>query len=96
MNKKDTHKAVAITYDQARGRAPKAVARGRGYLADKIVAIARQHHVPLHQDSNLVDVLEILEPGAEIPPELYLAVAEILAFVYRLNRKYTPSCNSST
>jgi flagellar biosynthesis protein len=96
MKNKDTNKAVAITYDQNHGRAPKVVARGRGHLADKIVAIARQHNVPLQRDSNLAGVLELLEPGTEIPPELYYAVAEVLAFVYRMNRKYTPSCNSST
>ena len=91
MDKKTTNKAVAITYDQSRNRAPKVVARGRGHLADKIVAIARQHNVPLHEDDNLAEMLELLEPGTQIPPELYLAVAEILAFVYRMNRKYTPS-----
>lgn len=96
MNKKDTNKAVAVTYDRAHGRAPKVVARGRGHLADRIVAIARQHNVPLHQDSNLAGILELLEQGTEIPPELYFAVAEVLAFVYRMNRKYTPPCNSST
>ncbi len=96
MNKKDTKRAVAVTYNQAHGRAPKVVARGRGHLADKIVAIARQHNVPLHKDENLANVLALLEPGSEIPPELYYAVAEVLAFVYRMNRKYTISCNSST
>jgi len=96
MKKKDTPKAVAVTYDQNRDKAPKILARGRGHLADKIVAIARQHDIPLHHDSNLAGVLELLEPGTEIPPELYQAVAEILAFVYRLNRKYIPSCDSST
>lgn len=96
MIKKDTKKAVALTYDQTRDRAPKIVARGRGHLAEKIVAIARQHDVPLHHDSNLADIMELLEPGTEIPPELYQAVAEILVFVYRLNQQYIPSCSSST
>ena len=90
MNRKDRKKAVALTYDQNRDKAPKIVARGRGHLAEKIMTIARQHHIPLQQDSDLATLLEILEPGTEIPPELYQAVAEILAFVYRLNQEYTP------
>ena len=55
-----------------------------------------QHHVWLHQDSTLADVLEILETGAKVPPELYLAVTEILVFVYRMSHKYMPPCNPST
>ena len=90
MNRKDRKKAVALTYDQNLDNAPKIVARGRGHLAEKIMAIARQHHIPLQQDSDLATLLELLEPGTEIPPELYQAVAEILAFVYGLNQEYTP------
>jgi flagellar biosynthesis protein len=90
MNREDPKKAVALVYDQSLDNAPKIVARGRGLLAEKIMAIARQHHIPLQQDTELAALLELLEPGTEIPPELYQAVAEILAFVYRLNQEYTP------
>jgi flagellar biosynthesis protein len=90
MNRKESKKAVALTYDQRLDKAPKVVARGRGHMAEKIMTIARQNNIPLQQDSELAAVLELLEPGTEIPPELYQAVAEILAFVYRLNQEYAP------
>ena len=90
MSRKESQKAVALSYDQSLDKAPKVVARGRGHMAERILTIARQNHIPLQQDSELVAVLELLEPGTEIPPELYQAVAEILAFVYKLNKEYTP------
>ena len=85
--KKKTSKAVALTYDTPKDKAPRVVAKGKGYLADKIIEVARQHDVPLYEDQNLVQVLEALDIETEIPPELYQAVAEVLAFIYRLNQK---------
>ena len=85
--KKKTSKAVALTYDNQKDKAPRVVAKGKGYLADKIIEIAKQHDVPLYEDQNLVQVLEALDIETEIPPELYQAVAEVLAFIYRLNNK---------
>jgi flagellar biosynthesis protein len=83
MNK--SSKAVALKYDAKKDRAPKVVAKGRGEIAEKIVAIAKANHVPLYEDKNLSQILEALELETAIPPELYRAVAEVLAFVYRLN-----------
>jgi flagellar biosynthesis protein len=80
-------KAVALKYDGKKDKAPRVVARGRGAIAEKIMAVARENHVPLHEDQNLVQILEALELETEIPPELYRAVAEVLAFIYRLNGK---------
>lgn len=54
---------------------------------DKIIEIAKQHDIPLYKDKNLVQLLEALEIETEIPPELYQAVAEVLAFIYRLNQR---------
>ncbi len=85
--KKKTSKAVALTYDAGKNKAPRVVAKGKGYLADKIIEIAKQHDVPLYEDKNLVQVLEALDLETEIPPELYRAVAEVLAFIYRINNK---------
>lgn len=82
-------KAAALRYDPSRAGAPTVAAKGRGYVAEAITAIAREHHVPIHQDPNLVEVLDALDLDLEIPPELYRAVAEVLAFVYRLNGKVT-------
>ena len=80
-------KAVALKYDEKKDRAPRVIAKGRGKIAEKIVAIAKANNVPLYEDKNLVQILEALDLKTEIPPELYRAVAEVLAFVYRLNGK---------
>jgi flagellar biosynthesis protein len=80
-------KAVALSYQAGKDRAPRVVAKGRGYLAERIIALAREAGIPLQTDHDLVQLLEALDLEAEIPPELYRAVAEILAFVYRLNRR---------
>jgi flagellar biosynthesis protein len=80
-------KAVALKYDGQKDRAPRIMAKGRGDIAEKIMDIAKEHDVPLYQDQNLVQILEALDLETEIPPELYRAVAEVLAFIYRLNGK---------
>lgn len=85
MKKKS--KAVALTYDKDKDAAPRVMAKGRGQVAEKIIETARAHHVPLVKDENLVQVLDALDLETQIPPELYRAVAEVLAFVYRLNAK---------
>jgi flagellar biosynthesis protein len=83
MKKKS--KAVVLKYDKEKDATPRITAKGRGYVAEQIVEIARVHNVPLHEDKNLVQVLEALDLETEIAPELYRAVAEVLAFIYRLN-----------
>lgn len=78
-------KAVALKYEKEKDAAPRIVAKGRGFVAQKIIETARAHGVPLYEDKNLVQVLEALDLETEIPAELYRAVAEVLAFIYRLN-----------
>ena len=78
-------RAVALKYEKEKDAAPRVVAKGRGFVAQKIIEAARAHGVALHEDKNLVEVLEALDLETEIPPELYRAVAEVLAFIYRLN-----------
>jgi flagellar biosynthesis protein len=78
-------KAVALKYDHQKNKAPRVIAKGRGDIAEKIIEVARAHNVPLYEDKNLIQLLETLELETEIPPELYRAVAEVLAFIYRLN-----------
>ncbi len=80
-------KAVALKYDDKKNKAPRVIAKGRGEIAEKIIEVAKAHNVPLVEDKNLVQLLEALELETEIPPELYRAVAEVLAFIYRLNGK---------
>ncbi|MEJ2729547.1 MAG: EscU/YscU/HrcU family type III secretion system export apparatus switch protein [Deltaproteobacteria bacterium] len=78
-------KAVAIKYEMDKDAAPRVVAKGKDFIAEKIIETARAHNVPLYEDKNLVQVLEALDLDTQIPPELYRAVAEVLAFIYRLN-----------
>ncbi len=79
-------KAVALRYNQERDNAPRVVAKGAGVLADKIIEIAKRHGVPVEENTPLADALFRVELNKEIPPELYLAVAEVLAFVYSKRR----------
>ena len=80
-------KAVALKYNEKKDGAPRVTASGRGDVAKKIIEIAKAHNVPLYEDKNLVQVLEALDLEVEIPPNLYRAVAEVLAFIYQLNAK---------
>jgi flagellar biosynthesis protein len=88
MTEKKTGKAVALTYEKGAG-APTVVASGKGRLAERILAAAREAGVEIVEEPDLVELLANIPLGAEIPSELYQAVAEILAFVYRVNGKYS-------
>jgi len=83
--------AVAVKYDIAKDRAPRVVAKGRGELAERIIAIAREKNVPIHEDPELMEALARLDVQAEIPPEIYQVMAEILTFIYRASRKKAES-----
>ncbi len=85
--KEKQKKAAALKYTHGEDRAPMVVAKGRGALADKILETARKHGIPIREDKTLVEILSSLELYEEIPPQLYKAVAEILAFIYALNAK---------
>jgi flagellar biosynthesis protein len=87
MKEKQERTAAALKYTQGKDSAPKLVAKGRGAVAEKIIEIARAHGIHIKEDKALVEVLSSLDLYQEIPPELYKAVAEILAFIYRLNKK---------
>jgi flagellar biosynthesis protein len=80
--------AVALHYDGK--RAPRISAKGRGVVADEIIELARQHGVPLHEDRELVGLLAQLELNEEIPRELYVAVAEVIAFAYMVTERFPP------
>lgn len=79
--------AVALRYRKNEDRAPRVVAAGRGELARRIIEEAARHGIPLYEDRDLVDLLMRLPLNAEIPPELYRAVAEVLVFIYQLDKK---------
>lgn len=80
-------KAVALRYNLDKDEAPKIVAKGAGLLAERIIELAQEHGIQLHEDPDLVGLLSKLEVNTEIPEQLYAAVAEVLAFVYRLNQQ---------
>ncbi|MEA5025877.1 Flagellar biosynthetic protein FlhB [bioreactor metagenome] len=77
-------KAAALAYDQS--GAPKVVAKGTGEVARKIIEQAIEYGIPIQKDEVLVETLMRVEYGEEIPPQLYQIVAELLAFVYRLDK----------
>jgi len=84
LNKKPTT-AIALSYEPTEA-APKIIASGKGYLADKIIQKATESDIPLHRDEKLANTLSKLEIGDSIPPELYEVVAEILVFVDKMDR----------
>lgn len=78
-------RAVALRYERADMPAPRVTAKGTGELARRILALAEEHDVPVRTDPDLLELLAACDLGQEIPSELYQAVAELLAFLYRLN-----------
>ena len=87
MEKSKQNRAVALKYKPLSDTAPKVIAKGRGRVAEKIIEIARKHGIYIHEDPDLIEVLSKLDMSEEIPPDLYVVVAELLAFVYSLNRQ---------
>jgi len=77
---------AALRYEQGKDSAPRLIAKGKGVVADKILEVARRHGIPIREDRELVQMLASLDLYQEVPPDLYKAVAEILAFIYSLNR----------
>lgn len=83
-----THYAVAIRYDASVGSAPVVLAKGADYVAQKIKEIARENHVEIVENKPLARMLYAnVDIGQEVPPELYQAVAEVLAMVYKMQGK---------
>jgi flagellar biosynthesis protein len=75
--------AVALKYQRANDPAPRIVAKGDGEIAEQILELARQHGVAIREDPDLVQLLSTVELETQIPVEAFVAVAEILAYVYR-------------
>jgi len=86
MADKKPKKAVAVKYRPPDDNVPRVVAKGRGELAERILRLAREHNVPVRQDADLTELLSTLDINQEIPTELYQVIAEVLAWVYRLNQ----------
>ena len=84
-------KVAALKYKPHEDAAPRVVAKGSGWLAERILEVAKDNRIPLKEDRQLVEVLSAIDLNREIPPELYKAVAEVLAFVYRMTKKESSS-----
>lgn len=84
QNKEKKAKAAALVYDQT--GAPRIVAKGAGEVARKMIETAEAEGIPIQKNELLVEALMQVELTKEIPPQLYRAVAEILAFIYRLDK----------
>ncbi|MBF0341294.1 MAG: EscU/YscU/HrcU family type III secretion system export apparatus switch protein [Magnetococcales bacterium] len=80
--------AVALRYQRNQDAAPRVTASGRGLIAETIMKKAREAGITLMEDPDLVDLLGKVPVGDSIPPALYKAVAEVLAYVYRMNKSF--------
>ncbi|AQS38872.1 uncharacterized protein, cytoplasmic domain of flagellar protein FhlB like protein [Shewanella psychrophila] len=89
---KNEQEAVALSYDGQ--KAPVITATGKGAVADEIIALAKEAGVHIHKDAHLSDFLQRLELGEEIPKELYLLIAELIAFAYTLDGKFPEQWNN--
>jgi flagellar biosynthesis protein len=78
--------AVALTYDKDKDAAPRLTAKGKGFIAQQIIDLAREHDIEIRQDADLVNILSKIDLNTPIPVEAYAAVAEILAYIYKANR----------
>ncbi|MGA0241655.1 MAG: EscU/YscU/HrcU family type III secretion system export apparatus switch protein [Candidatus Marinamargulisbacteria bacterium] len=83
---KENLQAIAIQYDQSSKKAPRIVASGRGKVAQKILTLAEENDIPMVEDSNLSKLLSSLKIKSEIPPKLFKVIAEILAFIFYLEK----------
>ncbi len=87
--------AVSLKYDSRKNKAPLVTAKGKGLMADKIIALAQENNIPIKEDPDLVQLLSQVDLNREIPAALYKVVAELLSFVYKLNNEY-PERNISS
>ncbi|MHB1697341.1 MAG: EscU/YscU/HrcU family type III secretion system export apparatus switch protein [bacterium] len=89
-------KASALRYDSKKNSAPLLIAKGRGELAEKIIEIAKKENIPITKNNMLADMLDGLDIYEEIPPEMYKVVANIFAFLHKLNEKAAGRAPDST
>lgn len=79
--------AIALKYDGEKQEAPVVIAKGKGLIAENIIDQAKENNVSIQEDPSLVELLSKLEINENIPEELYQAVAEVFAFIYRTNKE---------
>jgi flagellar biosynthesis protein len=81
--------AVALTYKQNIENAPVVIAKGKGLIAENLIKKAHEHQIPIQEDPSLVSLLSQLDINESIPEELYQAVAEVFAFIYRVDKSHS-------
>ncbi|MCI2253131.1 EscU/YscU/HrcU family type III secretion system export apparatus switch protein [Domibacillus sp. PGB-M46] len=86
MNQPNRRQAAALSYNPDSVGAPVIKAKGKGLIADQIIASAKENNIPIQEDPGLVELLGQLEINEAIPEDLYQAVAEVFAFIYRLDQ----------
>ena len=79
--------AAVIRYEEG-SRAPTVVAHGRGYIAEEIIELAKQNHIPIEEDVSLVQHLLDVDLGDNVPPQLYAVIAEILILIEKIEKNY--------
>ncbi|AXH98685.1 hypothetical protein DV702_02505 [Sporosarcina sp. PTS2304] len=79
--------AVALSYEPEVSDAPKVIAKGKGKIAETILERAEEHNIPIQEDPSLVELLGQLNVNESIPEELYQAVSEVFAYIYRLDKE---------
>ncbi|HOO70221.1 MAG TPA: EscU/YscU/HrcU family type III secretion system export apparatus switch protein [Spirochaetota bacterium] len=87
------HKGVALEYS---GDVPRVAAKARGHLLQKIIEIAEKHNITVYRNPDLTEVLYNMDPGEEVPVDLYRAVAEVLAYCYRVNGDFKRKIDLAT
>ena len=83
--------AISLQYQKGINSAPKITAKGEGWVAEKIIEIAQERNIPIRKDKDLLNLLSEIDVGREVPESLYKVVAELLAWVYQLNKNYPDS-----
>ena len=83
--------AVSLQYQREINTAPKITAKGEGWVAEKIIKMAQENNIPIREDKDLFNLLSEIDIGKEVPESLYKVVAELLAWVYQLNKNYPDS-----
>ena len=78
--------AIALRYQADKDHSPKVIGKGQGLRAEEIITLAKKHQIPIQEDPSLVGMLSQLEVNQTIPPELYEVVAEVFAFIYRIDQ----------
>ncbi len=89
MAEEQRPKAAALRYEKGKDSAPRLVAKGQGHIAAKILQLAKDNQIPVHEDPALIEILSKMNLEEQIPGDCYRVVAEILAWIYKAQLQTT-------